>query len=165
MFMAWYSYRPNVLSLLTILTAALSGCGANMGDGFSGERGQVSGKVTVNGEPLAPGCQIIFSSATGGYTASGVIKEDGVYSLNYSDSVGLPAVDYMIQFTEPVMPDVPQSVDPSQMAAKMKLGPKAKTASDSTSLVPLKYLSTNTSGLTYKVENGQNTKDFALEAK
>lgn len=163
--MARLSLRSIVTLMLIVLVTAVPGCCGNTGDGHSGERGQVSGNVTVDGQPLPAGCQIIFTSSTGGYTASGVVEGDGRYVLVYGDSGGLPAVDYMIQFTEPVTPDVIQTVDPSQMAAKMKLGPKAKAASDAVGLVPLKYLSTNTSGLTYAVQPGPNTKDFALDRK
>lgn len=160
-----FSFCSNALLWSVALLAGIAGCGRNTGDGYSGDRGQVSGKVTVDGQPLANGCQIIFMSSTGGYTASGVITDGGSYKLVYPDAGGLPAVEYMVQFTAPVTPDTAAPVDPSQMAAKMKLGPKAKADADATGPFPLKYASTHTSGLTYKVEAGENTKDFALEAK
>ena len=41
------------------LVAAVVGCG-KAADGFSGQRGKVSGKATLAGEPLPAGCQVLF---------------------------------------------------------------------------------------------------------
>ena len=159
-------FRFGNLSLLmsAILFTGAVGCGGSAGDGFSGERGQVSGTITLGGSPLKEGCQVIFMSATGGYTASGVVKADGKYTLVYSDSSGLPAAEYLVQLTAPVVPDSTTTVDPTQMAAKMNLSEGVGVETANSGPFPLKYASTTTSDLKFKVEAGQNTADFKLEA-
>jgi hypothetical protein len=145
------------MSLCVVVTVA--GCGSP-GDGYTGARGQVTGKVTLDGQPLQKGCQIIFMSATGGYTAAGVIEDAGAYKLSYSDERGLPAVEYQIQFTAPISPPASAPSDPTKMAETMKLGTKMKGTDEGP--FPTKYASVNTSKLFFTVKEGQNTADFAL---
>lgn len=158
-----FSVRSILMSAL-VLTAVI-GCGAGNGDGFSGDRGKVSGTITLDGAPLKEGCQVIFIASPSGYTASGVVNAEGKYTLAYSDSDGLPAVDYMVQLTAPIVADSTTTVDPMEMAAKMNLGKsKGKIAVDDTRPFPLMYESTTTSTLKFKVEPKDNVADFKLES-
>jgi len=154
--------RSTFLTTVVFCVAGtIVGCGSP-GDGYTGARGQVSGKVTLDGQPLQKGCQIIFMSATGGYTAAGVIEDAGAYKLIYSDSRGLPAVEYQVQFTAPIStPASSTPPDPTKMAETMKLGAKMKGADEGP--FPTKYASVNTSKLFFVVKDGQNTADFALQ--
>jgi len=158
----------NVSSLLlsVLLLFIASGCGGATGDGFAGERGQVTGKITLDGQPLQSGCQVIFMSTKGGFTAAGVVGKQGAYSLNYSDNSGLPAAEYEVQLTAPVVVAAADSgpTDPTKMAEKMKLNRKT-TATPGDGPFPAKYGSTSTSKLTYTVKAGPNTADFNLQKK
>jgi hypothetical protein len=153
-------------ALLAVMFACFTtaGCGGR-GDGYSGARGTVSGTATIDGQPLQKGCQIIFISATGGYTAAGVIGDGGAYTLDYAGGGGLPAVEYQIQFTAPIVapgavtPAAP--VDPTKMGASMKVGRKMKAADEGP--IPTKYQSTNSSKMSFAVKDGDNKADFDLK--
>ncbi len=148
-------------ALIAFAFLFIPGCGSQ-GDGFSGPRGTVSGTVTIDGQPLTAGCRIGFISSTGGYTATGVIGENGTYTLDYVDGGGLPAGEYQIQFTAPIAVSTnAASVDPVKMASAMKLGAKMKAADAGP--VPTKYQSTITSKMVFPVKDGQNTADFDLK--
>jgi len=153
-----------LLAVMSFACLTIAGCGGR-GDGYSGSRGKVSGTATIDGQPLQKGCQIIFISATGGYTAAGVIGDAGAYTLEYPDGGGLPAVEYQVQFTAPVVapgaatPAAP--VDPTKMASSMKVGAKMKTADEGP--IPKKYQSTNSSTMSFVVKDGDNKADFDLK--
>ena len=155
----------NHFSILIVLSAFAAGCGRGAGDdGFQGERGQVSGTITLDGQPLKSGCQIIFMSAKGGHTAGGVVKDGGAYALEYKVKAGIPVGDYLVQLSAPLAAPSTETVDPSKMAEKMKLD--ANSSESDEGPFPSKYSSTASSGLKYTVKSGANTAaDFKLEKK
>jgi hypothetical protein len=152
------------LSLMFVSVALLSvaGCTKPALDGFSGERGEVSGTVTLDDAPLQAGCQVLFMSKAGGYTAAGVIGDQGKYTLKYTVSAGVPAGDYLVQLAAPAEAVSTESVDPVKMADAMKLNRKTAAATGDDKPFPRKYLATTSSGLSFKVEPGKNTADFPL---
>lgn len=160
--MARVAANSSSLLLTVLLLACASGCGGASGDGFKGDRGQVKGRVTLDGKGIQSGCQVIFMSTTGGYTASGVITEDGAYTLSYSDKAGIPAVEYAVQLTAPIATAPTQTVDPTKMAENMKLSRKGAGAKDEGPF-PSKYASTTSSKLKFTVKAGENTADFVLD--
>ena len=145
-----------------VLLILISGCVGKPLDGFTGERGQVSGKITLGGEPVQTGCQVTFMSVKGSYLASGVITEGGRYSLSYRVKEGLPAVDYLIQLAPPVGPASTTAVDPAKMGAAAKISPGQLSGSEDGKPFPSMYVSSTTSKLQFKVKAGQNTADFGL---
>jgi hypothetical protein len=75
--------RPHLGSLLLALTslAALVGCGG------PGNVGRVTGKVTLDGQPL-PDAMVTFSpTKAGGSSALGKTDSTGAYTLSYSAGV------------------------------------------------------------------------------
>ena len=153
-------FSSALIALLVLV--GMSGCGGSSGDGFSGARGQVSGKMTLDDKPLESGCQVIFISTKEGYTASGVVDDAGAYKLIYNGGAGMPAVEYQVQLTAPIN-TTPQDMNPSKMGANMTLGKKTKT--EDAGPFPSKYGSTTTSKLSYTVKEGNNTADFPLSKK
>jgi hypothetical protein len=151
------------LSLILLAVSLLSvGCGGGQSDGYSGPRGQVAGKVTIDGQPLAKGCQVYFQADKGGYTAAGVVGDDGQYTVAYAGGSGLPTGDYRVQLSPPLVVDAaPATVDPTQMAGRMKISPKMKS-SEEDGPFPAKYRSMETSGMKFRVEANQNTANFDL---
>ena len=145
-----------LLSLVTVV----AGCG-KAADGFSGPRGKVSGKATLAGEPLPAGCQVLFIATKGGFTASGPVRPDGTYALEYQLPAGLPVGDYVVQVAPPATTTAAAPVDPAEMARKMTLSADAKPAS--TLPFPERYASTSTSGLAFTVQPGANTFELSLK--
>jgi hypothetical protein len=148
------------VSLLLAVVATVAGCG-KAADGFSGQRGKVSGKVTLAGEPLPAGCQVLFVAAKGGFTASGPVGPDGTYALEYQVPAGLPVGDYLVQISPPSGGSTAAPVDPAAMAQKMTLQANATPASDLP--FPERYASTSTSGLAFTVQPGANTFELSLK--
>ena len=156
-----FASRVKSLVQPIVLVLIFVGCGGTPIDGFKGERGQVSGKITLGGEPVQAGCQVMFmSTGKGGYVGTGVIAEGGTYTLTYKVGEGLPAVDYLVQLAPPAGSAPKAAMDPMTMGASLKTD-KTKEV-DEGKPFPLMYASTATSKLQFKVKAGKNTADFDL---
>ncbi|WP_235935126.1 hypothetical protein [Candidatus Laterigemmans baculatus] len=116
----------------------LSGCGDN-----NPTTAPVSGTVTFNGEPLQAGT-VIFTPKAGGPPAYGEIQSDGTYALTtFEDGDGA----------------VPGSHGVAVSAVEFK-NPDLPVA---TTVIPMKYSSEQTSGLTAEVaEQDMNVVDLEL---
>ena len=153
--------------LIVVLLILAPGCGGGGGgNAYKGPTGLVTGKMIIDGKPLAEGCQIVFQATEGGYIAVGTIKSEGKYTLTCDGSFNVPAVKYRVQLAppskvEPLTSSKPQ--DPSEMARKV-MGPpgSAKVKESAKPPFPEKYSSTLTSKLEYTVKAGSNTADFDL---
>ena len=117
--------------------AGLIGCG-----GSASDKATISGKVTYNGKPVTGGTLTLYSSTGAPYPVS--IKEDGTFNVS-----GAPI---------------------GQMGVGIDTGP-ARVAPPAGSTapqgpphvdIPAKYKDPKTSGLTWDVKAGKNTKDFDL---
>lgn len=116
--------------------AFLAGCDSGP------EMGQVSGKVTINGEP-APSLEVSFDpkDPSLGTTAIGYTQDDGTYTLHYpGNQTGAPVGEYNV------------SIAPAET--------DSETPPPS---VPAKY-NTETE-LSFTVEPGENTANFELESE
>ena len=126
--------------LCTILIAAVvSGCGSGLA--------QISGVVTVDGQPLRGGAgdtrvTVQFQPAGGvGSSAIGLADENGVYSLGTGAKTGIPPGDYLVSCSA-------SRLVPGQGGARRITDPK--------------YANAKTSGLTCTVQPGRNEYDIAL---
>ncbi|WP_437188049.1 carboxypeptidase-like regulatory domain-containing protein [Planctomicrobium sp. SH668] len=157
--------NSGLFSLMVCVGLSLSGCQKGFPDGFTGERGTVTGVVTLDKGALPAGCQVLFISNKGGYTGAGKVDDQGKFSVLYPSGPGLPVGDYDIQLTAPVEISSGNAVstDPTAMAKTLKLGPRP-TGKPATPF-PSKYASTGTSGLKFTVKSGENTANFNLEGK
>jgi len=122
----------------------LTGCGKNLA--------QVSGVVTLDGEPLKGGegihATVFFQPASGeGASAVGTLNENGVYQLSCGSLEGIPPGEYIVTFT----------------ASEIIGGEDGSTPTGRRISDP-KYASTKTSELRFKVEAGDNQCDLALES-
>jgi len=155
----------NKVILATVVLTLSTGCGGDTGDGYSGERGQVGGTITMDGKPLKEGCQVIFMAQKGGYVGGGTIQADGKYTVTYADDPGgLPVGIYEIQLTAPIEPPSTEGQDPTKMGQDIQMGPKGKTkGGGKDEPFPSKYASAATSMLKFDLKSGDNTADFELK--
>lgn len=155
--------RRCVLFLLIGLLGFFSGCDTQP------ERATVKGKVTLGDKPLTVG-NVMFLSKTGNLSGSASIDKDGNYLLNDA-----PVGDMAIVVSVPKLP--PGGLD---MMKRMKNNPGAKDTesvdpNDSSkrigimgnipeNVVPIpdKYADASTSGLSYTIKRGEQTKDINL---
>jgi hypothetical protein len=148
-----------VSGLTLFLLVGLYGC-SPPADGYSGPRGDVAGRLTIDGAALRNGCQVVFMATRGSFIASGAVAEDGRYTLLYRVSQGLPVGDYVVQLGLPS--------DYAASIAGPSGGPQLTDVSAITKAwkaslpFPERYLATSTSGLKFTVKPGTNVADFNL---
>jgi hypothetical protein len=126
-----------IVVIIIASVAVTIGCGPQRAE--RPDRAIVSGTITYQGKPVSGG-NIAFIAASGGNTASGVLKSDGSYSIDDAP-IGQNQV----------------SIDTESI--KPYLGPNYVK-------LPEKYLSPEKSGLTFEVKAGENTDvNFTLEGE
>jgi hypothetical protein len=123
---------------------AVAGCSG------SGKESEVSGKVTLDGQPVGPGA-VVFAPVEGQTNpADGAIQLDGSYFLKTSREVGLKPGTYNVSVSVFDQPEVKPG-ERSMVPAKL--------------ITPQKYADTETSGLEFTVEPGKNDIDIGLISK
>jgi hypothetical protein len=151
---------------------AILGCGDSSG---LPRRYPVSGTVTYNGKALEKGT-INFTPADAKGRAAGGTITDGRYSLTTQDpdDGALPGkykVGVLSKETDPSTVDLKlkkpgegaqTEAEKKAMATYFPQKVAARAAAQSKSLVPAKYSSPETSGLTFEVKEQPNTADFSL---
>ncbi len=150
--------------MIAFSVVLLLGCGGSGGDGFKGDRGVVSGRVTVNGQPVPEGCSVVFQSKSGpNYSAIGTVKADGQYSLIYNGNSTLPAVTYTATVLLPTDTAASGNMTTDQMTTgAADIGKAAKSKVKTKHPFSLAYTSALTSGLEFPVMKGSNKADFDL---
>jgi hypothetical protein len=123
---------------------------ATLGCGGSAMESEVSGNVTLDGQPVGPGA-IVFAPVDGTTNpADGAIQIDGSYFLRTSREEGLKSGEYKVSVSVFEQPDVPPG-ERSTIPAKL--------------VTPQKYADVQSSGLQYTVVPGKNTIDIELSSK
>jgi hypothetical protein len=130
--------RPGRAAAALVLAAALAGCGK--------ERGGVSGKVTLQGQPVSEG-EVQFYDREWGAFMTAKLNADGSYVVRTADGPGLWVGTYQVAI-------VPAREDPP-------LGSTAPPAPKPFK-VPPKYWDPKTSGLKITVEDSNRPFDFDL---
>lgn len=147
--------------LWAILTLAFLLVSSGCGSGYSGPTGTVSGTVTLNGEPVPPGTGVAFLSDDG-YSASAQVGVGGKYQLSVAgQSNQIPAATYKVMISQAGGGQMSEADYDAMMQANAS-GTAAEPAQPKEEIIPAKYKSTATSGLSYKVEAGSNTIDINL---
>jgi hypothetical protein len=133
--------------------------------GYSGPTGTVSGTVTLNGQPVPQGCTVAVISDAG-HTASGRVGAGGQYSLSVVGEGGkmsaIPAATYKVCVTPPAGAETSGDYD-QMMEQSASGGGQAAEAPAQEEIIPAAFQTTATSGLSYQVEEGQQTIDIELE--
>ena len=130
---------------LMVATVALTGCG---GAGL----GEVSGKVTFQGKPLPSG-RIVFFCEGGGKPVISAQIADGKYTILNAAAGTAKVTVATFQISQVAVPGAIQSPTPTDAPAA-PTGPYVA--------IPDRYKMPDTSGLTYTVTAGRQTKDFEL---
>lgn len=109
----------------------------------------VSGTVTLDGKPLQTG-SVSFQPVGEGPMGYGTIRSDGTYTVYTGTQEGLPPGEYRVTVvaTGPMPEPTPQNPEPLPQ-----------------SLIPLKYGSAKTSGLTFTAGSSQGRFDIALTSQ
>jgi hypothetical protein len=140
----YQSFRHGRASLASLLIACL-GCGGETGPELS----EVSGLVTLDGQPL-PKVSLQFTPETpGGSPSYGVTDSEGSYELQFSaERSGAMIGKHRVEIL-PVEPETDDSGKPVEGSIIVK--------------IPARY--SQAGSLTADVQAGSNTIDFALDSK
>jgi len=142
-------------TLIAVILVTL-GCGGNA------TMAPVSGKVTHQGK-VVPDGSITFYPKMGGRPSIGQIQPDGSYKLSSvvpGDGAMPGEYTVVIEAKRVTSAIPPRTSFEQELALEGKRRPAAATKIDW--LVPEKYSSTETSGLTATVEDKDNVLDFDL---
>lgn len=135
----------------------LMGCGRQATFDISGPTGTVSGKATLNGQPVSSGCTVSFRHTKSAHTAYGQVSADGEYNLQLAESLKLPVGVYLVAVTPPIQPKLPP-----EEAMKDAMANKPKNEEQK---IPIKYFNPDTSTLQLEVIEGPNTLDVKLSSE
>ena len=131
--------RIFLASVSALFSAAIAGCGG------ADNVGQVSGKVTLGGEPLA-GAIVKFQPTAGGSPSAAIVDGSGNYKLGYTEGVQGAEIGSHKVIISTFSAGNPDAEPPKPPVAEK---------------VPSKYNAK--SELTADVKAGSNTIDFPLE--
>lgn len=135
------------------LTSVLVGC-SSADDKWKSQRPKTvlaTGVVTLDGKPLEA-AQVVFVTGGDGTGGSGLSDKDGRFELSaFPPDKGIPPGTYSVMIVKAIVPEI-------QDVSEDKYAPPAKA----TLLVPVKYTTPTTSGLSVVIpETGKE--DIRLE--
>jgi hypothetical protein len=141
-----------------MLVAAASGCG---GDSY-GPTGRVTGKLTVDGKPLAAGHAVSFMQMEKGFLAFGLTDADGNFEVKSWNQGNMPVGKYDVMIAPP---GGGESEADSSRSAEERFEAGQVSGGKPRVQFPVRYRETTTSGLHYAVVEGENHFDIDLKPK
>jgi len=163
--------------LVRRLRAWLAAAGLLLCVGCGSGKGDITGEVTYNDEPLSLG-RITFVSEVGRRESFSAFIIRGKYTIKgfpsgpvkvSIESVEPPSKEKLKAAKEESSSSEKRPSPGAGMAAHMKVPDELKEMADGPPLkymkIPLFYANPETSKLTYTVERGEQTQNFALKAK
>lgn len=145
------------IPVLLLFACFFAGCGGNE----FGPIGEISGKLTLDGQPLEAGTKVIFMQPSQGYTGFGITNESGDYEIEWRRSGttynGLPVGKYEVMLVPAGAVDIDSVSAEDMLSGGPKPGPKVA--------IPAKFLRNSTSGLSYDVVEGKNEINIDARSK
>ncbi|QDT53519.1 hypothetical protein Pan44_15410 [Caulifigura coniformis] len=143
---------------LAIASAALllTGCG---GDFDYGPTGTITGRLTMDGEPLPAGSSAVFMEPKAGYLAFGLTDAEGNYTVNTWNEGNMPIGSYRVM----VHPPAPANDSETASAEEVMAHPEKYKARPIKTDIPKKYRETATSGLSFEIKKGENKIDIDIK--
>ena len=142
-----------------LLSLLLTGCGS--GDGPV----PVTGKVTLDGKPVSDASVTFTPASQEGRVAVGATDDSGMYSLNLLTGEvkdGAMPGAYKVSISKGELVGG-KPVDDSRGDSFSSLGMSSGSSPRAKLLIPVRYSSVRTSGLSFEVKRGvENTADFEL---
>jgi hypothetical protein len=146
----WFGCMP---FLWVIGVLGVVGCGSG---GYRGPTGAVTGRVTLDGQPIPQGSVVSFVSEAG-FTATATVSSNGSYQLLTAGNPKIPVSTYKVSIAPPAQAMSETDYD------KYMSGEGGDATETPSELIPPKYSDPTTSGLSFAVEQGANTIDIELE--
>lgn len=146
----------SIPAVLLLLAFVAIGCSTDWPADYPGKFQPVSGKITLDGKPLAQVFVSFVPEGEGSVLGSGVTDEAGRYRISYQSSVGAPAADYRVILsyrTTPKGVPITKSMDSSLLVPL--------EVTQAIERLPAKYTTRETE-LKATVREGENVIDFDL---
>ena len=153
-----------------VLSLTVAGCGGGGAD--LPDLGTVSGKVTMDGQPLA-GAVVIFTPVSGPGSSTGITDESGEYKLVFRQAVGAVVGSHKVSISKRnaedlslhdqqagTGPDAPAAAAPAAAGGHGQSAGDAGSTRDPAETIAAKY--NDATELTADVKSGDNTIDFTL---
>lgn len=154
----------SLAAALSLGLMVMAGCGTSAPQRDGPATYPVSGTVTQGGAPVT-GATVRFERADGSQASTGRTDSQGKYILaTFEAGDGAPAGDYRVTIVKIKGPEESAAVpedDPNYKGAEES--PAEGEEVEYRNLLPEKYASVETSGLTATVTEGPNNLDFQLE--
>jgi hypothetical protein len=150
--MSRYAVRYLVVAILGLF---VTGCG---GVDY-GPTGKITGRLTMDGKPLAAGTAVSFMQMEKGFLAFGLTDADGKFQVDSFNNGDMPAGVYKVMIAPPAAAaPAPKDVSAEEAFENPELlEPTVKAE------FPKKYRETATSGLEYDIQAGKN--DIKIDLK
>lgn len=149
-------FRSWSVIAIASISAFLPGCG-----GYNyGPTGKITGRLTLDGKPLATGTAVSFMQMEKGFLAFGLTDADGKFEVKSWNNGDMPVGKYKVMLAPSTTSTAPPAKPPSAEEAFENpelVDPVAKID------FPKKYRDTSTSGLEVEVKAGKN--EFPLDLK
>jgi hypothetical protein len=146
----WLGWIP---CLWVVGVLSVVGCGSG---GYHGPTGAVTGRVTLDGQPIPQGSVVSFVSEAG-FTATATVSSNGSYQLQTAGNPEIPVSTYKVSIAPPAQAMSETDYD------KYMSGEGGDATETPSEVIPPKYADPATSGLSFDVEQGANTIDIELE--
>ena len=150
----WLGWIP---CLWVVGVLSVVGCGSG---GYHGPTGAVTGRVTLDGQPIPQGSVVSFVSDAG-FTATATVSSDGSYQLLTAGNPEIAVSTYKVSIAPPAQ--AMSETDYDKYMSGEGAGEGGDATETSSELIPPKYADPTTSGLSFDVEQGANTIDIELE--
>jgi hypothetical protein len=134
--------------------AALTGCGGNT----YGPTGKITGRLTLEGRPMASGHAVSFMQMEKGFLAFGITDADGDFVVNSWNNGDMPTGKYKVMIAPP-----PARHDANQLSAEDRFEHPELVDPVIKIEFPEKYRDATTSGIEFEVEAGPN--EFEIDLK
>ncbi|MFG0333036.1 MAG: hypothetical protein ACF8TS_06700 [Maioricimonas sp. JB049] len=145
---------------LLMVGSLLAGC---RGGTDFGPMGSVTGKLTMDGEPMAAGTQLLFMQMEAGYAAFGETDAEGNYSIVWAREgerkAEIPTGTYKVLIQPPAVGRDTEELSAEEMLEGGGDVPPAEPQ------FPRKYQQHSTSGLEYPVGEGENRIDIDISSE
>jgi hypothetical protein len=146
-----------------VIVLAVAGCGKPAGVSFA----PVTGRVVVNGQPLAAGTIHFFpdeSKGTSGPMSTGALQSDGSFTLRGPGlNVGAMVGNHRVYLTLPLQDQTPTPVPVIVNGEVVVQTPQREPAAGTLAQIPKKFLQPETSAWTATVAEGKaNVLDFEI---
>jgi hypothetical protein len=124
-----------------------------------GETGHITGRLTLDGKPMAPGHGVVFMEPIKGFLAYGETDSNGNFEVNSWNNGAMPVGPYRVQIGPPASPPPRAEMTSEERFENPDEYEPVAPARE----FPQKYLNFDSSELRFEIKSGEN--HFEIDLK